>query len=80
MPEISRFFGIVVRMFFEDHQPPHFHATYGEHEALVVIDMLKVYRGSLPSRALAMVLEWAALRRAESGLGPRCEWQAAASN
>jgi len=63
MPELSRFFGIVVRMFHNDHQPAHFHAEYGEHEALVEIDTLGVYRGWLPRRALAMVLEWAAMHR-----------------
>ncbi len=65
MPEISRFFGIVIRMFHNDHQPPHFHAEYAEHEALIEIDTLSVYRGALPRRALALVLEWAALHRDE---------------
>ena len=40
MPEISRFFGIVIRMFFNDHEPPHFHAVYGGHEALIEIETL----------------------------------------
>lgn len=40
MPEISRFFGIIVRMFFSDHEPPHFHAVYGEDEALIEIETL----------------------------------------
>lgn len=65
MPEISRFFGIVIRMFFSDHDPPHFHAVYGEWEALVEIETLALYRGELPRRALAMVVEWAALHRDE---------------
>jgi uncharacterized protein DUF4160 len=65
MPELSRFFGIVIRMFFSDHEPAHFHALYGEHEALIEIHTLKVYRGSLPRRAMALVLEWAALHREE---------------
>jgi hypothetical protein len=65
VPELSRFFGIVVRMFFGDHQPAHFHAAYGDHEALIVIETLAVYRGALPRRALALVLEWAALHREE---------------
>ena len=43
MPEISRFFGIVIRMFYNDHAPPHFHAEYGEHEALIEIESLPVY-------------------------------------
>lgn len=42
MPELSRFFGIVVRMYFSDHEPPHFHAAYGEMEALVAIDSLEI--------------------------------------
>ena len=65
MPEVSRFFGIVVRLFHGDHQPPHFHAIYEEHEALIEIETLAVYRGWLPRRALALVLEWAVLRRGE---------------
>lgn len=65
MPEVSRFFGIVIRLFHGNHHPPHFHATYEEHEALVEINTLAVYRGWLPRRALALVLEWAAQRRGE---------------
>ena len=71
VPEISRFFGLVIKMFYNDHLPAHFHAEYGEHEALIEIDTLAVYRGDLPRRALALVLEWAAVHRAEpqAGLG-----------
>ena len=65
MPELSRFFGIVIRMFYSDHEPAHFHALYGEFEALIEIETLSVFRGSLPRRALALVLEWAALYRVE---------------
>jgi hypothetical protein len=65
MPTLSRFFGIVVSMHWNDHQPPHFHACYAEHEAVVRLDTLEVQAGYLPRRALAMVLEWAALHRAE---------------
>lgn len=65
MPEISRFFGIIIRMFYNDHLPPHFHASYAEQEALIDIDRLNLFRGALPRRALAMVVEWAALHRAE---------------
>jgi hypothetical protein len=65
MPEISRFFGVIIKMFYNDHLPAHFHAEYGEHEALIEIDTLGLYRGELPRRALALVLEWAALHRAE---------------
>lgn len=65
MPELSRFFGIIIRMFYSDHEPAHFHAIYGEYEALIEIDTLAVFRRSLPRRALALVLEWAALHRNE---------------
>jgi hypothetical protein len=73
MPEISRFFGIIIRMFYSDHDPAHFHAFYGEHEALIEIETLSVYRGSLPRRALALVLEWAEAHRLEL----RQDWQRA---
>ena len=65
MPEISRFFGIVIKMYFEDHQPPHFHAEYGEHEALIDIHALAVIGGRLPPRALGLVVEWAFQHQAE---------------
>jgi hypothetical protein len=65
MPELSRFFGIIIRMFYSDHEPAHFHAIYGEYEALIEVDTLAVFRGSLPRRALALVLEWATLHRDE---------------
>jgi len=65
MPEISRFFGIVIRMYVNDHNPPHFHAAYGEFEALINIETIRVYQGDLPRRALGLVLEWAALHRGE---------------
>lgn len=63
MPELSRFFGIHIRMYNNDHLPAHFHAVYAGDEALIEIDTLEVYSGQLPRRALAMVLEWAALHR-----------------
>ena len=75
MPEISRFFGIVIRMYFSDHEPPHFHAIYGELEALIAVGTLEVLRGELPRRALSLVLEWAALHR--NAL--RDDWQLARS-
>ena len=76
MPTISRFFGIDICMYFSDHNPPHFHAVYGEHEALVEIASLAVCRGELPRRALVMVLEWAMLHRSEL----RANWESAKSN
>jgi hypothetical protein len=57
MPEVSRFFGIVVRMYFRDHDPAHFHAEYGEFEALIEIDTLAILRGELPRRAVALAEE-----------------------
>ena len=65
MPEVSRFYGIVIRMYFADHSPPHFHAEYGEHEALVSIYDLSLIAGRLPLRALGLVREWALLHQAE---------------
>jgi hypothetical protein len=64
MPELARFFGIVVYMNCRDHNPPHIHALYGEHEALVSLDGA-VLAGKLPRRALSMVLEWLAIHRTE---------------
>ncbi len=65
MPTISQFFGIIIQMFWREHAPPHFHALYGEHEALIDIRTLEVMQGSLPRRALALVLEWAVGHRGE---------------
>jgi hypothetical protein len=65
MPEISRFFGIVIRMYFLDHDPPHFHAAYGGAEAQLRIDPVGLLRGTLPPRALALIVEWATLHQAE---------------
>ena len=76
MPTISRFFGIEIRIYFSDHNPPHFHAQYGDHEALVEIASLAVCRGELPRRALVLVLEWAMLHRAEL----MANWQSAKIN
>jgi hypothetical protein len=73
VPEICRFYGIVIKMFYADHPPPHFHAEYGEHEALITIADAKVFAGSLPTRALSMVKEWAELHRAEL----KQEWESA---
>jgi hypothetical protein len=63
MPEISRFFGIVIKMFWNDHHPPHFHAFYGDEEALVDITSLSLFAGHLTPRALGLVMEWSALHQ-----------------
>ena len=60
-------------MYFGDHSPADFHAEYGEYEALVEIETLSVLRGELPRRAMASVLEWAALHRQEL----RADWEPA---
>jgi hypothetical protein len=65
MPTISVFYGILIRMFFNDHPPPHFHARYGEFEATVDIGSLEVIEGQLPRRALNLVREWAMMHREE---------------
>ena len=65
MPRISEFFGVTISMYFNDHSPPHFHAEYGEFEAVYTVDTLDILRGSLPRRAHSMVVEWALARRAE---------------
>ena len=65
MPEISRFYGIVVAMYFGDHNPPHFHVCYGRHRAVVGIRNLSLLQGRLPPRALGLVIEWALLHREE---------------
>ncbi len=65
MPEISRFLGIIITMYFNEHNPPHFHARYGEHKAEVGIEALSMLAGNLPPRVLGLVMEWAALHREE---------------
>ena len=64
MPEISRFLGIIIRMYFRDHAPAHFHAEYGEYEITVDIET-GVISGRFPKRALRAVLEWCDLHRDE---------------
>ena len=65
MPVICRFFGITIRMFYADHLPPHFHASYRGDEATVDIDRLALLHGCLPPRATALLVEWASLHQAE---------------
>ena len=65
MPEISRFFGIIIAMFFDDHNPPHFHARYGNDNAVIKITDLTVLEGYLQPRALGLVMEWAAIHKDE---------------
>jgi hypothetical protein len=63
MPEISRFFGISIRMYFDDHNPPHFHAIYSGSEAEIGIEPISIIEGAIPRRAASMVFEWAALHQ-----------------
>ena len=64
MPELSRFLGVVIAMYYRDHAPPHFHAIYGEHE--ITVDVVSgVVNGEFPRRALAHVQEWRNLHRQE---------------
>lgn len=65
MPTISWFYGIAIRMYVVDHPPPHFHAAYGEFEALVSVETGEVLEGRLPKRAAKLVAEWTSLHRAE---------------
>jgi hypothetical protein len=73
MPEVSRFFGIIIALYFNEHNPPHFHAKYGEDEVEINIDTLEIIEGSIPKRALALVLEWANEHRDEL----KNDWQLA---
>jgi hypothetical protein len=63
MPEISRFYGIIIRMYFQDHNPPHFHAEYQGMKAEYDIRTLDLLAGNLPNRAHVLVLEWASKHR-----------------
>ncbi len=65
MPEISRFLGIVIAMYYSDHAPPHFHATYGNYKAMFSINELRLIEGKLPKRVISLILEWAYLHRDE---------------
>ncbi len=65
MPEISRFFGLIITMNYNDHPAPHFHVRYGNQKALIAIQSLTLMQGYLSPRALGLVIEWAALHQAE---------------
>jgi hypothetical protein len=65
MPEICRFYGIIIGMFYNEHLPPHFHARYGDYEIEVNINTLEIINGKIPKRAKALILEWAEEHRAE---------------
>ncbi len=65
MPELSRFLGMIISIYFEDHNPPHFHVGYNEEEALISINDLSVLKGNLPPRVLGLAMEWAKLHQKE---------------
>jgi len=65
MPEISRFLGIVIKMFYDEHNPPHFHAEYGSDIVLIDIRNLSIFSGRLPPRVIGLVIEWATLHQQE---------------
>lgn len=75
MPIVSTFFGIVVRVYFDDHAPPHFHVQYAEHRAVIELDTGAVLGGSLPQRCARLVEEWRALHVAAL----RAAWDACQS-
>lgn len=76
MPRISQFFGIIISMYFDDHNPPHFHAKYGEFEAQIGIEDFALLTGKLPSKTLGLVVEWASQHQDEL----RRNWELAAQN
>ncbi|MHB8232395.1 MAG: DUF4160 domain-containing protein [bacterium] len=76
MPEISRFFGIIIAIFFDDHNPPHFHARYGDYNGVIRIDDFAIIEGFLPPRALGLVIEWAEIHKEELSIN----WKLASEN
>ncbi|WP_254413150.1 DUF4160 domain-containing protein [Dyadobacter diqingensis] len=65
MPEISRFLGIIIRMFFDDHNPPHFHAEFQDFKAIIDIKTAEILEGYLPSKQLKLVQAWAIIHEKE---------------
>lgn len=65
MPELSRFLGIIITMYYNDHPPPHFHVRYNQQKAIIDIETLSILEGKLSPRILGLVVEWAAIHQAE---------------
>ncbi len=65
MPEVSRFYGISIRLFYRDHPPTHFHAFYGEFEAIIEIESGSLQKGYLPKTALYLLNKWRLLHLEE---------------
>lgn len=59
MPEISRFLGIIIVMYYKEHNPPHFHVRYNEYKAAISIQNLALLDGKLPPKVFGLVIEWA---------------------
>lgn len=65
MPEISRFLGIIIAMYYQEHNPPYFHVRYNEYKAAISILDLALLDGKLPPKVLGLVMEWASLHQQE---------------
>lgn len=65
MPELCRFLGIIIQMYFNDHLPPHFHAIYNDLEGVFELSTLEMLEGNLPARVRGLVIEWAILHKQE---------------
>ena len=65
VPELSRFFGIVIGMYYQEHKPPHFHAKYSDQTGVFSLPDLRLIEGQLPPRVIGLVLEWAFEHRDE---------------
>ena len=65
MPTISKFYGILIQMYYDEHNPPHFHVIYGDYKAVIGIHDLTVMVGTLPPKAVGLVMEWATIHKAE---------------
>ena len=65
MPLICLFYGIAIYMYYDDHNPPHFHAKYNEYEVIIAIQNLSIIAGEIPPRALGLIIEWAKLNQKE---------------
>ncbi|MCM0589029.2 MAG: DUF4160 domain-containing protein [Gloeotrichia echinulata IR180] len=65
MPEICRFLGIIITMYYNDHPPPHFHVRYNQQKAIIDIETLSILEGKLTPRVLGLVIEWAAMHKSE---------------
>lgn len=65
MPEISRFLGMIITMYYNDHPPPHFHVRYNQQKAIIDLNSLSVLQGKLSPRVLGLVVEWATIHQTE---------------